>query len=278
MSRLRLTAALIVVLAAGAALGAQSAAQPPAAPIAVDDATLWQEFQQWVEGLAHLPPGQRAGMGPLYTKSLMSRGVTQAEATARLERINVSRRGSPERERIYWNAVFKLGGGPDEPLRLLQETVRDLKPGRALDPAMGRGRNSIYLASLGWEVTGYDPAPDALTAAQSYAKQAGVSVKTVQATHDTFDLGAEQWDLIVISYAYIPPLDPAWPPRIWKALRPGGLVVLQTSYATPAPASHADVATNWRQFRILRLEHPETPSDDWLPNVPYVRLVLRKPR
>src|SRR3954454_16318440 len=42
------------------------------------------------------------------------------------------------------------------PNAFLARTVSGLKPGRALDIAMGQGRNSIFLAKQGWEVTGYD--------------------------------------------------------------------------------------------------------------------------
>jgi len=66
---------------------------------------------------------------------------------------------------------------------------------------MGRGRNSIYLATIGWDVTGYDMASDALGVAQSYAREAGVKIRTVEAKHDSFEFGENQWDLIVCSYA-----------------------------------------------------------------------------
>ncbi len=42
------------------------------------------------------------------------------------------------------------------PSRLLVEAAERRKPGKALDVAMGQGRNSVYVARLGWEVTGFD--------------------------------------------------------------------------------------------------------------------------
>ena len=36
------------------------------------------------------------------------------------------------------------------------------------------------------------------------------------------------------------------------------------------------IANAWKQFRILRLEQPEGRSDDWIPNQPFVRVVLKK--
>ena len=43
-----------------------------------------------------------------------------------------------------------------KPNRFLVAEVADLEPGRALDLACGEGQNAIWLATLGWEVTGVD--------------------------------------------------------------------------------------------------------------------------
>ena len=99
------------------------------------------------------------------TDAAVAQGMPREEAAARFLRINPLRRASVDRERIYWNAGFKLGGGPSAPLRLLQEALKNVKPGVALDMGMGRGRNTIYLAANGWQAYGYDMAPDGITAA-----------------------------------------------------------------------------------------------------------------
>lgn len=57
---------------------------------------------------------------------------------------------------------------------------------------MGRGRNAIYLALLGWDVTGYDMSKEALRAAQESAAAAGAKLTTILAQHDTFDFGEDR--------------------------------------------------------------------------------------
>lgn len=58
--------------------------------------------------------------------------------------------------------------GNSDPCRLwspnafLEEAIGDIKPGVALDIGCGSGRNSVYLASLGWSVVAVDRLPDAL--------------------------------------------------------------------------------------------------------------------
>ena len=129
----------------------------------IDDAALWSHYEAWVGKLVAIQPGERKSMADVYVAQLIAEGVSKEEATKRYQRISVIRRESTAKEMVYWNGAFKLGGGPDAPLQLLQETVRHLKAGKAIEPGMGRGRNAIWLAELGWDVTGYDIAKDALT-------------------------------------------------------------------------------------------------------------------
>ena len=246
--------------------------------LASDDA-LWKDFVAWTENLKSLPPGHKSTLAQSYGLTLRARGVSEAEGAKFLERINRLRRASSEREAVYWNAAFKLGGGPDDPSRLLQEAIHGRKPGRALDSAMGRGRNSIYLSSVGWDVTGYDMAKDALKVAQEYASKAGVKIKTVEARHETFDFGENQWDLIVCLYNYMDADDPKLPPLFAKALRPGGLVVFQTAW--DRNATLPQLIGNWKGFRVVRYEDLDAGAvtDEWRPSLTYptLKLVLQKP-
>lgn len=242
------------------------------------DEAIWSHFEAWVAKLPALPPGERILMETRYTDSLQKEGVSSEEAARRFARINTYRRGSDHRERVYWDGSFKSGGGPDEALLLLQETVRKMKPGRALDAGMGRGRNTIYLASLGWDAHGYDMSADALQVAQDYARKAGVKIQTTVAKHDSFPFGERQWDLIICAYCYMTVDDPQWPAVFHKALRPGGMVVYQSSLSPRR--SVAQLAEHWKMFRLLRAEDIDAGvvDNDWSPSrtYPTVRLVLRK--
>src|SRR4029453_617252 len=116
-----------------------------------------------------------------YVARLVQQGMARKEAGGRFERIFVLPPEWVDGEPVYWDGAFKSGTGPDNPLRLLQETIRKLKPGRALDAGMGRGRNSLFLASVRWDTTGYDISAEALKAARTHAEKAGVKIRTVQA-------------------------------------------------------------------------------------------------
>lgn len=58
-----------------------------------------------------------------------------------------------------------------QPAAWLERSVHGLPPGRALDLACGSGRESVYLAALGWDVLGVDVLPDALDQARALAER-----------------------------------------------------------------------------------------------------------
>jgi methylase of polypeptide subunit release factors len=47
--------------------------------------------------------------------------------------------------------------------------VKDVKPGKALVVGMGQGRNAVFLATKGWDFTGFDIAEGGLKAAHENA-------------------------------------------------------------------------------------------------------------
>ena len=244
----------------------------------LDDAALWSHYESWVATLDVLKPGEKKSMADRYVEQLVREGVAKEEALKRYQRVSVIRRESPAKEMVYWNGAFKSGGGPDAPLQLLQETIRHMKPGRAIEPGMGRGRNAIWLAGLGWDVTGYDIAKDALEVARVAATRAGAKITALEGNHDTFDFGTNQWDLILCAYCYMQIDDARWPAAFGKALRPGGMVVFQTSLGNRR--SVAELATLWKDFQILRVEDldPGMEMNDWAPSrtLATARLVARK--
>jgi len=101
-----------------------------------------------------------------------------------------------------WNARYaqKELVWSAEPNRLFAAEVAALSPGRALDLACGEGRNAVWLAELGWRVTGVDFSDVALAKAGELAAARGVDIDWVVA--DVLDYEPEQrgFDLVVLLY------------------------------------------------------------------------------
>jgi SAM-dependent methyltransferase len=90
-----------------------------------------------------------------------------------------------------------------EPNRFLVEEISGLVPGRALDVAAGEGRNAVWLARQGWEVTAVDFSQVGLDKARQLADRAGVSIDLVCADATVPITG--EFDLAVILYLHLPP-------------------------------------------------------------------------
>jgi SAM-dependent methyltransferase len=93
-------------------------------------------------------------------------------------------------------------------------------PGRALDLGCGEGRNAVWLAGLGWEVT----AVDFSSVAVDRGRAASASVEWVVADLTTWEMPEDIYDAVVVAYLHLPPADmSAILGRAARALRAGGV-------------------------------------------------------
>ncbi|MCB0993812.1 MAG: class I SAM-dependent methyltransferase [Acidimicrobiales bacterium] len=114
-----------------------------------------------------------------------------------------------------------------DPNRFLPPEVADLTPGRALDIACGEGRNAIWLAAQGWEVTAVDFSDVAVAKGTRLAEQQGVNVDFVVADVTDWRPEADAYDLVVIFYLQLPePQRGAVMERARAAVKPGGTFLL----------------------------------------------------
>ena len=132
--------------------------------------------------------------------------------------------------RMVWSA---------EPNRFLRAEAEGLAPGRALDLACGEGRNAIWLARHGWEVTGVDFSAVALAKARQAADDAGVPLRLVQADLADHVPDPGSADLVVVLYLQVPAaLRARVLGRAADALAPGGVVLVVTHDLENLTAGH----------------------------------------
>lgn len=177
--------------------------------------------------------------------------------------------GAPPSARERWNTAYTHGAiFRPQPNDLLAVTVKEATPGRALDLMMGQGRNAVFLAQAGWKVTGVDVSDEALRLAEAAAKRAEVPLVAVRADVDSWDLGRERWDLVVMVYAGS---DPALIDRAKAAVAPGGLFVFETFGVEQGElARHFD-----RGFTVIRDDVVDADAD-WGPRAPVAHFVARR--
>ena len=136
----------------------------------------------------------------------------------------------PELER--WNQRFSV---PDfvfgtAPNKFLAEQAPLLKRGMsALCIADGEGRNSVWLAKQGLQVTAFDFSPVALEKARKLARESAVTVDYRLSTVGDWNYDERRYDAAVaIFIQFSPPEERA---KVFagmvRALKPGGLAIVQ---------------------------------------------------
>ena len=125
-------------------------------------------------------------------------------------------------DRNHWNQRYAERPWPDEPSPWLVANAELLpEPGSALDVAGGTGRNAVWLASQGWDVTIADVSDVALAMATDRAETLDVPLRMhlTDLNSDPFPEGP--WDLVMLFHY----LDRALLPDLTASLRSGGMLI-----------------------------------------------------
>ena len=187
-----------------------------------------------------------------------------------------------------WNDLFaKRDGKVVRFNKFLADSVRDKQPGKALDIGMGQGRNSLFLAAMGWEVTGFDISDVGVKQAREEAAKRGLKVDARVGDVDKFDYGKQRYDLVVGMYMHEYLTRNA--AKVVEALKPGGILVVEgihrdigkTAMATGEPYGYRsnELPKVFGKLRVLYYEDTLAKAD-WDRSggkpVPVVRLLAVK--
>lgn len=138
---------------------------------------------------------------------------------------------NPKTDFTPWDERYSAEGFfyGSEPNDFLRSQAGRIRPrGDVLCLAEGEGRNAVFLAAQGLNVTAVDGAQAGLTKLKSLAAQKHTSVETVCADLADFDMGLEKWDAIVSVWCHLPQaLRADVHARVVKALKPGGVFILE---------------------------------------------------
>ena len=185
-------------------------------------------------------------------------------------------------DRIRWDARWSESPsvpGPPAPFLVALDALLP-RPGArvptALDVAGGAGRNAVWLARRGLDVTLVDCSPVGLERARAAARAAGVRLGLVTVDLESAPLPAGPFDLILVIDFLHRPLFAAFPP----ALAPGGLLVCAHPTRTnlrrhPHPSARflledAELPGLVRGLTVVRSE------EGWFDGRHEARLVARK--
>jgi SAM-dependent methyltransferase len=238
----------------------------------------YERYRNWIS--SQPPTVQKAEHMGQYRAHLKNAGFSPADIEQQIRTVEQQgRRLEVER----WNAILTA----EKPRfntnanAFLVRMVSDRKPGTALDVGMGQGRNAIWLAQRGWNVTGFDPAEKAVALALQNASKAGVKLTTAIKGVEDFDFGESKWDLIVLSYVGARDMSD----KVQRALRPGGIIVLEAFHRDATRGrpigsgvvfDSGELPALFRDLRVVVYEEPMATGDFGMERVRLVRFCAEK--
>jgi 2-polyprenyl-3-methyl-5-hydroxy-6-metoxy-1,4-benzoquinol methylase len=252
-----------------------------------EDEKIWESFKAWILTNPAEPSLKAFG------EKLAGEGLSVQQVERRVAVIRRLFSEQPERGvELTYDRIFSkpLTGDPEKdgftstPSVFMMESAKDLKAGKALDVGAGQGRNAVWLARQGWDVTGIDISGVGLAAAKANAEEAGTHISTVKTTYLDFDFGIERWDMIVMILSWAPVSDPDFVARLKASLKPGGVVVfehvLETDKQSFPPVVQGlppnALLTHFKDFHIQKYKEGIWPGDWGGPPAELVRMIARK--
>ncbi len=154
-----------------------------------------------------------------------------------------------------------------EPNDFLRQSIKHIPQGDILCLAEGEGRNAVFLAQHGGNVTAVDASAIGLAKAHRLAVERGVSLTTQIADLAQFQLDEDRWDGIISIFAHLPPpVRRALHKQVVQSLRPGGIFLLEAY--TPQQLLHntggppnaellMDLASLQQELQGLRFLHAQ---------------------
>lgn len=173
----------------------------------------------------------------------------------------------------YSSTEFAYGTAPNQ---FFKETLSQLKPkGKILLPAEGEGRNAVYAAKQGLDVTAFDISSEGKKKALRLAMTESVELKYEIGNLFVLDLVNEKFDLAALIFAHFPPpILSKYHNKIADLIKDDGMIILEGFSKNNLPIriknpkvggpdkidmlfSKESIAHDFSDFEIINLEEVE---------------------
>ena len=126
----------------------------------------------------------------------------------------------------YLEEHFAYGINPN---KFYKSRIENLNPSKALFLGEGEGRNSVYAATLGWQVDAVDFSTSAKEKALKLAKEKNVAINYTIADLNSYQFKKDYYDLVVMIFLHLPKeLNKKVFTESILSLRSGGKLLVET--------------------------------------------------
>lgn len=184
----------------------------------------------------------------------------------------------------YKQATYVYGTEPNpffkEQLDAIKKKVGGHKP--ILLPADGEGRNGVYAATQGWEVTAFDLSTEAKHKALRLAREKRVELDYQSGSVDELPFQKDSFDVLALIFAHFPgEVKKRFNQRLATYVKPGGYVIFEAfskghlAYSAKNPEAGGpkdetilynteEVEDHFSDFETLLLREKEIEMDEGL--------------
>jgi len=161
------------------------------------------------------------------------------------------------------------------PNTFFQAQLDTLNPGDVLLPGEGEGRNAVYAAERGWNVSAFDVSKEGRNKALRLANERGVTIDYRLMPYQGLYQDKNMYDVIGLFFTHQPPtIRRDFHRNLQKAIRPGGIILLeafhkdQLTRETGGPKNidflfaETDLREDFPELEILHLEAVERELDE----------------
>ncbi len=126
----------------------------------------------------------------------------------------------------YSSSDYAYGTDPN---KFLEDTINKYAlTGRILFPAEGEGRNAVFAAKKGMEVTAFDISTEGKRKALNLAEKENVKIKYEVGNFFDLDLVYEKYDIVALIFAHFPPpVLSKYHQKIADLVEEGGMIILE---------------------------------------------------
>jgi len=164
----------------------------------------------------------------------------------------------------YAASDFAYGTDPN---KFLRDQLAIVKPGTILFPAEGEGRNAVFAAECGWNVTAFDQSVEGKLKADRLAALRGVSFPYTINDHSDAEYAPGSFDAAALIFVHLPPHQRrAFHQKIVQYIKPGGRILLegfskdQVRYSSGGPKDESmlfsigEIRSDFEGMNITKLE------------------------
>ena len=114
------------------------------------------------------------------------------------------------------------------PNEFFKKQIGQLSPGKLLFPAEGEGRNAVYAAGLGWEVSAFDISEEGRRKALKLARIHQVAIDYRMSDWQNVSYPEEAFDALAFIFVHLPSAQRyLFHEKMQKYLKPGGILIME---------------------------------------------------